>query len=85
MTIHRTPEQERIIQNALKSGRFRTAEEVVAEALNALREKQQSSARSAANGEQREAVRGMLDFVEKNHTRLVGISVRELIHAGHRL
>jgi Arc/MetJ-type ribon-helix-helix transcriptional regulator len=40
MTIHLTPEQERIIQNALKSGRFRTAEEVVAEAFNSLRERQ---------------------------------------------
>ena len=85
MTIHLTPEQERIIRNALESGRFRTAEEVVAEAFNSLRERQQSASGSAANGEQREAVRQMLDFVEKNRTRLAGISVRELIHEGHRL
>jgi len=85
MTIQLTPEQERIIQDELKSGRFRTAEEVVAEALNVLRERQQASAGSIPNGEQREAVRQMLDFVEKNRTRLAGISVRELIHEGHRL
>jgi Arc/MetJ-type ribon-helix-helix transcriptional regulator len=85
MTIHLTPEQERIVQNELKSGRFRTVEEVVAEALNSLRERQQSAAGTAANGEQREAVRQMLEFAEKNRTWLVGVSVRQLIHEGHPL
>jgi hypothetical protein len=27
----------------------------------------------------------MLDFVEKNRTRLQGVSVKQLIHEGHRL
>jgi hypothetical protein len=27
----------------------------------------------------------MLAFVEKNHVRLEGVSVKELIHEGHRL
>jgi len=37
------------------------------------------------NGAQREAVREMLAFVEKNRVRLEGVSVKELIHEGHRL
>jgi hypothetical protein len=40
---------------------------------------------SAPNGEQREAVREMLAFAEKNRVRLEGVSIKELIHEGHRL
>lgn len=39
MHINLTPEQERIVRDELKSGHFRTAEEVIAKALEALREK----------------------------------------------
>jgi len=40
MTVNLTPEQERFIQEELQSGHFRTAEEVIANALLALREKE---------------------------------------------
>ena len=80
-----TPEQEEIVKAELKSGQFRSVEEVVGEALKALREKELSSPSSASNGAQREAVHEMLSFVEKNHATLDGISVKELIHDGHRL
>lgn len=85
MNINLTPEQERIVNDELKSGHFRSAEEVIGEALQALRQKDQSSAGVTANGAQREAAREMLAFVEKNRVRLEGVSVKELIHEGHRL
>jgi hypothetical protein len=85
MNISLTREQEKIIEDELKSGHFRTAEEVIGEALQALREKKQPPDAAASNGAQCEAVREMLTFVEKNHVRLGGVSVRELIHEGHRL
>jgi putative addiction module CopG family antidote len=85
MNIRLTPEQEKLIQDELKSGHFRTVEEVIAEALQALREKEQSTAPGTPNGAQREAVREMLAFVENNRTRLDGLSVKDLIHEGHRL
>jgi len=84
MNIRLTPEQEKIVREELESGRFRTPEEIVGEALRALREKEQVSA-STPNGAQREAVREMLAFVEKNRVRLDGVSVKELIHEGRRL
>jgi hypothetical protein len=37
------------------------------------------------NGHHDDAVREMLNFVEKNRTPLHGISVKQLIHEGHRL
>ena len=85
MNINLTPEQERIVNDELKSGHFRSAEEVIAKALVALREKERSSLASDSNGHHDDAVREMLKFVEKNRTPLQGISVKQLIHEGHRL
>jgi putative addiction module CopG family antidote len=85
MNIKLNPEQEKIVEDELKSGHFRSVEEVIAEALQALREKEQSLSAAAPTGQQREAVREMLAFVEKNHTRLDAVSVKQLIHEGHRL
>jgi len=85
MNVRLTPEQEAIIEAELKSGHFRSIEEVIGEALQALREKERPSTAAAPNGKRHEAVREMLAFVETNRTRLDGISVKELIHEGHRL
>ena len=85
MNINLTPEQERIVNDELKSGHFQTAEEVIAEALAALRERERSSPAAEDNGHRENAVREMLNFVEKNRTPLRGISVKQLIHEGHRL
>lgn len=81
MTINLTPEQERIVSDALKSGHFRTAEEVISQALVALRDKE----RPATGDGQEAAVHEMLDFVGKNKTSLRDISIKQLIHEGHRL
>jgi hypothetical protein len=85
MTIHLTPEQEKIVKEELESGHFRTAEELISQALSALRATVPSSGGSVDNGSRREAVREMMEFVERNRTSLRGISVKELIHEGHRL
>ncbi len=85
MNINLTPEQEKLVEDELNSGHFHTVEEVIGQALQSLREKEQSSDASQSHGAQREAVRQMLAFIEKNHVRLEGVSVKELIHEGHRL
>jgi len=83
MTITLTPEQEQIVDDQLRSGIFRTPEDVVASALRALRKV--SPTASDAHDAQQEAVCEMLRFVENNRTTLTGISVKELIHEGHDL
>ncbi len=85
MKINLTPEQQKIVEDNLKSGHFRTPEEVISGALDALREKAGASTNQADHGAQRQAVREMLAFVEQNYVRLEGVSVKELIHDGHRL
>lgn len=85
MNIRLTPEQEKIVKEVLESGHFRTIEEVVGEALRALREKEASARAGAPCAAEREAVREMIAFVEQNRVRLEGVSVKELIHEGRRL
>jgi len=85
MHIRLTPEQEKVVQDELEGGHFRTVEEVIGEALRALREKEHPSSGGALNGAGREAVTEMLSFIERNRIRLDGVSVKELIHEGHRL
>lgn len=85
MNINLTPEQEQIVNEELKSGHFHSVEEVISEALQILRGKEQASPADTSNGAQGKAVREMLAFVEKNYVRLEGVSVKELIHEGRRL
>ena len=85
MTINLTPEQEKIVKEELESGHFRTAEELISQALNALRATAAPSSKTGNNGSHQKAVREMMEFVEKNRTSLQGISVKELIHEGHRM
>lgn len=60
------------MKEELKSGHFHSI-------------KERSRGTGTANGAQREAVREMLAFVERNRVRLEGVTVKELIHEGHRL
>jgi Arc/MetJ-type ribon-helix-helix transcriptional regulator len=85
MNINLTPEQERIVNDELRSGHFRSVEEVIATALAVLREKERTSSAGNGNGDQESAVREMLNFVAENRTPLQGISVKQLIREGHRL
>lgn len=80
MNISLTPEQQNMIERQLESGRFRSAEEVIAEALQQLRE--QSCVHPSGKAQ---AVREMLEFIEKNRVRLRGISVKELLQEGRSI
>ena len=84
MNFKLTPEQEKIIQDEVKSGHFRSAEEVIARALELLKS-QQRRVDDKPSLAQEMAVKEMLAFVKKNHVRLSGVSVKDLIHEGHRL
>lgn len=83
--INLTPEQERLVQDELASGYYQTAEQVIAEALRVLRDRQTQREETFPSAARREAVRNMIEFVEKNSVRLANVSVKELVHEGHRL
>ena len=69
MTIESSLEQEKIVEDGLKSGRCQSAQEVVHEALHALRGRKQSAEKAPTPGQQREAVNDMLRFAEANRVR----------------
>ena len=83
MNIRLTPDQQRFVEAELKTGHFRTVEEVISEALQALRIKDRAT--PAFDSSQSKSVEDMLAFVEANHVSLEGTTVKELLHEGHRL
>ncbi len=76
MSITLKPEQERIVDEEIESGHFHTPDEVLDQALAALREKRQS---------RREAVRRIREFGDRQRLSLGDASIKDLIHEGHRL
>ena len=85
MNINLTPDLERFVNEELRSGHFRSAEEVIAKALAVLREKEGLAVAGGNNSAYESAVQEMLNFVAENCTPLQGISVKQLIREGHRL
>jgi len=81
--ISLTPEQERLVKDELASGHYETAEQVISEALRALQNRQ-SRGDASSSAAQRNAVRKMLEFLDKNSVPLENTSVKELLHEGHR-
>ncbi|MGH9789955.1 MAG: ribbon-helix-helix domain-containing protein [Candidatus Acidiferrales bacterium] len=84
MVIRLTPGLEQIVEDKLKSGRFETAEEVIGQALRALHEKEQLADDAERKAKQREAVEKML-AIAQNPAPLDGVSIKDLIHEGHRI
>jgi Arc/MetJ-type ribon-helix-helix transcriptional regulator len=83
MSIQLKPETERLVQQELESGRFRSVDELIVHAVRAWREKQSST---PPNREQRQlAIARMRQFADDNRVSLRGISIKELIHEGHRV
>ena len=78
MAVTLNSEQERIVNEELRSGQYSSAEEVIWQALTALREK--ARVRATEPTERRRAVQDMLDFAQRNRTPLEDVSIKELIH-----
>ena len=79
MTIELKPEHQRIIQQQLATGRYRSVEEVLDTALSKL------SRSTIAPEDRRQAVQRMIEFAEKRFIRLPpGEKIKDLVHEGHR-
>jgi Arc/MetJ-type ribon-helix-helix transcriptional regulator len=80
VTIELKPEQERIIQEQLATGRFRSVDEVLDTALSKLHQEEREPRESRS-----EAVRRMIHFAETQSVKLPpGEKVKDLVHEGHR-
>lgn len=80
MTIELKPEQERIIQQQLASGHFKSVDEVLTTALASL-----PRDRRFDQDSRREAVRRMIAFGERRKLSLGEPATRAFLHEGHRI
>ena len=80
MTIELKPEQERIIQQQLASGRFKSVEEVLTTALASLPRDHRFDRENRL-----EAVRRMIEFGERRNLSLGEPVTRQFLHEGHRI
>jgi Arc/MetJ-type ribon-helix-helix transcriptional regulator len=79
MTIQLRPDQERIIQEQLASGRYGSVEEIIETALSKLSFPEENN--PSARGE---AVRRMREFGERHQLSLGEPLNRQFLHEGHR-
>jgi len=80
MTVELKPEHERIIQEQLASGQFKSVDEVLTTALSSLPHDRRFDRET-----RRKAVRRMIEFGERRNLSLGEPVTRELLHEGHRL
>ena len=80
MTIELKPEHERIIEQQLATGNFKSVDEVLATALASLPRDRLFDLES-----RREAVRRMIEFSDRRRLNLGEPITRQLLHEGHRI
>ena len=83
MTVELKPETERLVKEEIQSGHFQSVDELIVKTVGAWREQHQS--RISTTEEHRAAVDRALAFAKNRAIPLGGISIKELIHEGHRL
>ena len=83
MSIKLKPETERLVQEEVRSGHFHSADDLIVAGIHAWREKH--STRMSNPEERRKAVERALAFANNRAIPLCGVSIRDLIHEGHRL
>ena len=81
MQVVLDPESERLVERELRAGRYQSAEEMVARALEALVEKEPFHFDPIKS---RQAVKEMLELFDKRRLPLRGLRIRDLIHEGHK-
>lgn len=79
MTIKLSPEQERALQEAIKSGLIRSVDEFIDAAIATL-----SPPKNHSESSRQVAVRRMEEFAEEFHLSLGEPITRQLLHEGHR-
>lgn len=86
MNVRLTPLAEELLK-AVRAQRHEPVERILEDALEALaREEHIVPVETTASEAQRQAVREMIEFVKQNRVQLgAGLSVKDLIHEGHRI
>ncbi len=86
MNVKLTPHAAELLE-AVRAQRHEPVERILEHALEVFAREEHIGSQEAISGEaQRRAVSEMLDFVKRNRVHLeAGVSVKALIHEGHRV
>lgn len=76
VTVHLPPRIERIVEEAVRSGEYRSAEEVVSEAVSVWQA--QHAAAEPAGDERQAAIERLRNFGKTHHLSLGGITLKQL-------
>ena len=76
MTVHLPPRIERIIEDAVRSGQYRSAEEVLSEAVSVWEARQTTAA--PTNGERQAAIERLKGFGKAHQLSLGGMTIKQL-------
>ena len=82
MAIQLEPETERLVQEELRSGHFHSVDEIIVQAIRFWHERKPAQRNES---QRREAVDRVLDFALRRAVQRDGISIKELVHEGHRV
>ena len=77
MTVHLPPRIERIVNDAVLSGQYRSPEEVVSEAI-AVWQAQQTAAVQPATDERQAAIERLKSFGKTHQLSLGGMTIKQL-------
>ena len=76
MTVHLPPRIERIVKDAVRSGQYRSAEEVLSEALSVWQARQ--TAADVTGDQRRAAIERLKDFGKTHQLSLGGMTIKQL-------
>jgi len=82
MTLTLKPEHERIVTEELQTGHYQSAEDVMARALEALREKEHAPSRHEGKRDPRKAAARIRE--RRKGVKLGGLRIRDLVDEGRR-
>jgi Arc/MetJ-type ribon-helix-helix transcriptional regulator len=82
MTIQLNPETEKLVKEELQSGYFHSIDEII---VLGIRARHQKELPQRSEAERQQAVDRALDFARHKAVPLEGISIKELLHEGHRV
>ncbi len=82
VTIQLKPETERLVQEELQGGHFHSIDDIILQGIRARREKEPSQ---RSQDQRRQAVERALEFAKRRAVELNGLSIKELLHKGHRM
>ena len=77
MTVHLPPGIERIVNNAVRSGQYRSAEEVLTEAVTVWQERQ-TAAVEPSQDERQAAIERLKNFGKTHQLSLRGMTLKQL-------